>query len=160
MSKITFKKSVFTLSLVFLLLACEKKFDGKDVRSEATVDEVKSVEVSKVKIKPDCLSPIGSAMEEGEVTVCYYNTDSLALAYLTIVKDHASNDDFGYALLKKTLPDKDLEDNFDDKQTWIKYKWSDKGRVKITIQMAGGEDTLEFAKEKSKVKLTSTLSAD
>jgi hypothetical protein len=152
MSKITFKKSVFTLSLVFLLLACEKKFDGKDVRSEATVDEVKSVEVSKVKIKPDCLSPIGSAMEEGEVTVCYYNTDSLALAYLTIVKDHAS--------LKKTLPDKDLEDNFDDKQTWIKYKWSDKGRVKITIQMAGGEDTLEFAKEKSKVKLTSTLSAD
>lgn len=31
---------------------------------------------------------------------------------------------------------------------------------KVSIQMAGGEDTIEFAKENDKVKVVTTLSAD
>lgn len=144
---------LFTLSLTLLVTACEKPPQAKN-------SQIKSVVKPKADIKPNCLPSTGSAMEDGEVTVCHYDTDSLELAYAAIVKENASKDDFGYALLKKTLPAKNLEDKFDDKQTWIKYAWLDKAHVTVTIQMAGGEDTIEFAKENANVKVVTTLSAD
>ena len=151
-------KKIFVLCILSALCACDQK--QLDDKSTSTKSKVKEVVAPKVEIKPSCLPATGNAMEEGQVTVCHYNTDSLALAYEAIVKENASKDDFGYALLKKTLPTKDLEDNFEDKQTWIKYAWTEKQHLTITIQMAGGEDTLALTKEKGSVKVVTTLSAD
>lgn len=149
-----FGKVVWIFAVISVLSACEQK------HAESMTQQIKPLAVKKVEIKPSCLPSTGSAMEDGEVTICHYNTDSLELAYETIVKMSASQEDFGYTLLRKTLPSTDLEDNFDDKQTWIRYVWADKTHIRVTIQMAGGEDTLIFAKEKNSVKVTTTLSAD
>jgi hypothetical protein len=152
--------SLLAVSSVFLLSACEQKADVNKALSLAKSEVTQPAEATNMALKADCLPSTGSAMEDGQVTVCHYNTDSLALVYAAIVQDRASEDDFGYALLRKTLPAKDLDDKFDSKETWIKYAWADKAHLKVSIQMAGGEDTLEFAKENGKVKVVTTLSAD
>jgi hypothetical protein len=157
-----FHLTLLALSSVFLLSACEQKAGENKAPPLVVKSEViRPIEIAKIVLKPECLPSTGSAMEDGQVEICHYNTDSIEQAYETIVKEHAaSNDDSGYSLLQKSLPSKDLEANFDMKETWIKYKWADKEHVTVIIQMAGGEDTLEFAKEASKVKVTTTLSAD
>lgn len=152
--------SLLAVSSVFLLSACEQMADENKVLSLAKSEVTQPAEVANMALKADCLPSTGSAMEGGQVTVCHYNTDSLALVYAAILQESASEDDFGYALLKKTLPAKDLDDKFDSKETWIKYAWADKAHLKVSIQMAGGEDTLEFAKENGKVKVVTTLSVD
>jgi hypothetical protein len=160
-AKNLFYKTILVLGIALLLFACDRnRQDGENISSEANVKVVKSVVTPKEDINPVCLPSTGNAMEDGQETVCNYNTDSLELAYAAIVKVNASKDDSGYSLLQKSLPSKDLEDNFDKKETWIKYKWVNNDQVNVTIQMAGGEDTLEFAKEANKVKVTTKLSAD
>lgn len=122
---------------------------------------IRPLEEAKVVLKAECLPSTGSAMEDGQVEICHYNTESIEQVYETIIKEHAaSNDDSGYGLLQKILPSKDLEDNFDKKETWIKYKWLNNNQVSVTIQMAGGEDNIKFSKEKDRVKVVTTLSAD
>ena len=157
-----FHISLLALSSVFLLSACEQKADENKAPSLIAKSEViRLAEVAGVALKAECLPSTGSAMEDGQVEICHYNTESIEQAYETIVKEYAdSNGDSGYSLLKKTLPSKDVEDKFDDKETWIKYTWVDKEHVSVIIQMAGGEDALEFAQEANKVKVTTTLSAD
>lgn len=144
-------KTILSFSAAVFLVACDSKEASTTSNSN----------VIKLAGKPDCLPATGNVMEDGEVTVCHYNTDSLAQAYATIAKMHAtSSDGSGYSLLQRALPIKDLEESFDDKQTWIKYIWADEAHVTVIIQVAGGEDTLAFAKENNSVKVTTTLSAD
>ncbi len=144
-------KSILGLTATVFLVAC-------DSQEASTTSNSKAI---KLAGKPECRPSTGSAMEDGEVTVCYYHTDSLAQAYATVANTQAaSGNGSGYSLMQKVLPNKDLKENFDDKETWIKYTWIDKTHVSITIQMAGGEDTLELVKENNSVKVTTTLSAD
>lgn len=155
-------KFILIAAFACLVCACERKSDDDKITSNLTNSEVPTA-TSEVKagIEPDCAAPTGNAMEDGEVHVCRYNTDSLAQVYELIVQENAAkNENVGYALLKKSLPSKDLEDKFDVQETWIKYTWLDKDHVTIKIQMAGGEDTIELTKENHQVKVTTTLSAD
>lgn len=119
-----FHKTLLASSSVFLLSACEQKADENKAPSLVAKSEViRPLVEAKVDLKAECLLSTGSAMEDGQVEICHYNTESIEQVYETIIKEHAaSNDDSGYALLQKILPSKDLEDNFDKNETWIKYK--------------------------------------
>lgn len=157
-----FHMSLLALSSAFLLSACEQRADENKAPSLAAKSAViRPAEVADVALNVECLPSTGNAMEDGQVDVCHYNTKSIEQVYAAIVKEHAaSNNDSGYSLLREILPNKDVEENFADKETWIKYTWLDKEHVSVTIQIAGGADTLEFAQEANKVKVTTTLSAD
>jgi hypothetical protein len=68
-----------------LFSACDQKqHEVKNASSIAKSQEVISVKAPKVDVKPDCLPSTGNAAEDSEVTMCYYNTESLEQAFLAI----------------------------------------------------------------------------
>lgn len=107
-----------------------------------------------------CQPATGSAFEDGQVEVCEYETDALEKAYATIVASHSAEQGSAYSLLKKTLPTKNTKDHFDAQEVWIDYTWLSPDSLRITLQMAGGEDELLLTRLGGKVQLKTTLSAD
>lgn len=106
-----------------------------------------------------CQPPTGNAFEEGQVEVCAYQTNSIDTAYQMIVKQH-QDDTSGYQLLRKSLPEKQVKDNFDAQSVWISYSRDAADSATVNLQMAGGEDELVFKKQNGKVIVQTTLSAD
>lgn len=111
-------------------------------------------------ISVNCQPATGSAFEDGQVEICEYATDTLAKAYAAIVASHSAEQGSAYTLLKKTLPTKNTKDHFDAQEVWIDYTWLSPDSLRITLQMAGGEDELLLTHLGGKVQLKTTLSAD
>lgn len=108
----------------------------------------------------NCQPATGSAFEGGQVEICKYATDSLEKAYNTIVASHSAEQGSAYTMLKKTLPTKNTKDHFDAQEVWIDYTWLSPESLRITLQMAGGEDELLLTRQGGNVQVKTTLSAD
>lgn len=159
----TLEKLSLVLSFMFLFSACSQKVDKTDSEHSVPVLASKSsAALNQVaRLVPDCIAPKGDIMGEGQVNICYYNTDSIDKVYEMIVKERGvAEDGFGYRLLKKELPTARLEENFEPQQVRVSYEWPAKEKVSISIQMAGGVDELIISKENNRVKVQTTSSAD